>query len=70
MEMRKFALMTLRDLGVGKKSIDEMVQTESTILCQELEEMCKNGSAIVPNFRLQSQRMAANILHHIIFGFR
>ena len=70
MEMRKFALMTLRDLGVGKKSIDEMVQTESTILCQELEEMCKNGSAIVPNFRLQSQRMAANILHHIILGFR
>jgi len=69
-EMRKFALMSFRDFGVGKKSIDEMVQTEASILCDYLIRECEKGDGLVSNIKLTIQYATANVIHHIIFGYR
>lgn len=69
-EMRRFALLSLRDLGVGKKSLDEMIQTETTILCDYLESLADTRDGIMSDLKIKMQYATANIIHHILFGYR
>ena len=34
--MRRFSLTSMRDLGVGKRTVEEAIRQEAGILCQEL----------------------------------
>ena len=68
--MRRFSLQTLRDFGVGKKGIDEMIQTEASILCQHLESLAKSENGIMHDLKAKMQFATANIIHHIVFGYR
>jgi len=61
--------MSLRDLGVGKSSIDEMIQTEANIFAEYLDGCATRGEH-VSDMRFKSQQITANVIHHIIFGER
>ncbi|XP_067944231.1 cytochrome P450 2C16-like [Watersipora subatra] len=69
-EMRRFVLLTFRDLGVGKKSLDEMVQTEASILCQHLESVTSTKGGVISDLKKKMQYATANIIHHVVFGHR
>lgn len=69
-EMRKFALATLKDFGVGKKTLDECIQSECTAFSEMLEEAALSSDGVVSDLKLKTQSFAANIIHNIIFGFR
>ena len=69
-EMRKFALASFRDFGVGKVSIDEMMQAEGDSFCDYLEEVARSSSGIVSDLKRKTQLISANVIHSIIFGSR
>ena len=68
--MRKLALLTLKDLGVGKKSLDEMIQTEAEMLCRYLEDLADTKNGVMSDLKIKMQYATANVIHHIIFGYR
>ncbi|KAF6033272.1 hypothetical protein EB796_008420 [Bugula neritina] len=47
-----------------------MVQTEASILCDYLIRECEKGDGLVSNIKLTIQYATANVIHHIIFGYR
>ncbi|XP_019642652.1 PREDICTED: cytochrome P450 2U1-like [Branchiostoma belcheri] len=63
---RKFALMTLRDFGVGKRSLEGKISEEANALVQEI--LSQNGQT----FDLKSivQNAVSNIICSIVFGRR
>ncbi|KAI8513698.1 hypothetical protein Bbelb_080220 [Branchiostoma belcheri] len=63
---RKFALMTLRDFGVGKRSLEGKISEEANALVQEI--LSQNGQP----FELKSivQNAVSNIICSIAFGRR
>ncbi|KAL4235681.1 Cytochrome P450 2J2 [Mactra antiquata] len=64
--LRKYALGTMREFGVGKRSLEERIQEEARMLCQVLES--KNGQ---PNYFMNNFKMAAsNIIAGIVYGSR
>ncbi|XP_012780921.2 cytochrome P450 2C18-like isoform X3 [Ochotona princeps] len=65
-EMRRFSLMTLRNLGMGKRSIEERVQEEALCLVEELRKT--NGMPCNPTFILGAA--PCNMICSVIFQNR
>ncbi|KAK3608637.1 hypothetical protein CHS0354_042638 [Potamilus streckersoni] len=65
-KLRRFTLLTLKDFGVGKKSLEERIQDEACILADELESYGGQPRDI----RKILQRAVANIIAGIIYGSR
>ncbi|KAM5134184.1 cytochrome P450 2B1-like [Callospermophilus lateralis] len=64
--LRRFSLATMRDLGMGKRSIEERIQEEAQCLVEELRK--SKGALLDPTFLFQS--ITANIICSIVFGER
>ncbi|GAB1291754.1 Cytochrome P450 2B19 [Apodemus speciosus] len=64
--LRRFSLATMRDFGMGKRSVEERIKEEAQCLVIELKKY--KGAPLNPTFFFQS--IAANIICSIIFGER
>ncbi|XP_047384821.1 cytochrome P450 2B4-like [Sciurus carolinensis] len=64
--LRRFSLATMRDFGMGKRSIEKRIQEEAQCLVEELWK--SKGALLDPTFLFQS--ITANIICSIVFGER
>ncbi|XP_051062941.1 cytochrome P450 2B1-like [Phodopus roborovskii] len=64
--LRRFSLATMRDFGMGKRSVEERIQEEARCLVEELRKY--QGAPLDPTFLLQC--ITANIICAIVFGER
>nr|AUD09117.1 cytochrome P450 family 2 subfamily B [Neotoma stephensi] len=64
--LRRFALATMRDFGMGKRSVEERIQEEAQCLVEEFRK--SQGAPLDPTFLFQS--ITANIICSIVFGER
>lgn len=66
-KVRRFALHSMRDLGVGKKSIEEVIQDEAKTLTNIFAS--KENQPITDVKRMMTTSIS-NVIHHVVFGFR
>ncbi|XP_032747895.1 cytochrome P450 2B1-like [Rattus rattus] len=64
--LRRFSLATMRDFGMGKRSVEERIKEEAQCLVEELKKY--KGAPLDPTFYLQC--ITANIICSIVFGER
>uniref|UniRef100_A0A8C8Y4A7 Unspecific monooxygenase n=1 Tax=Panthera leo TaxID=9689 RepID=A0A8C8Y4A7_PANLE len=64
--LRRFSLATMKNFGMGKRSIEERIQEESQCVVEELRKT--QGAFQDPTFLFHS--MTANIICTIVFGTR
>ncbi|XP_004620834.2 cytochrome P450 2B11-like [Sorex araneus] len=64
--LRQFALTTMRDFGMGKRSVEERIQEEAQYLVEELRNT--KGTLQDPKFFFQAS--VANVICSIVFGER
>nr|KAF6406549.1 hypothetical protein HJG59_003589 [Molossus molossus] len=64
--LRRFSLATMRDFGMGKRSVEERIQEEAQCLVEELRK--SQGALQDPTFTCHS--ITANIICSIVFGKR
>ncbi|KAM4897110.1 CP2CN protein, partial [Sylvia borin] len=65
-EVRRFSLTTLRNFGMGKRSIEERIQEESDYLLEEIHKT--KGASFNPTFMLSCS--VSNVICSIVFGKR
>uniref|UniRef100_A0A8C0WRG4 Uncharacterized protein n=1 Tax=Castor canadensis TaxID=51338 RepID=A0A8C0WRG4_CASCN len=65
-QLRRFCITTLRDFGMGKRSIEERIQEEASFLKETLQDT--RGAYIDPTFYLS--KAVCNIISSIVFGDR
>ncbi|XP_013389518.1 cytochrome P450 2H2-like [Lingula anatina] len=65
-ELRRFTLSSLRDFGLGRKSLQEKIQDEARYLVQNIED--ENGKAFSPRVRVA--KAVSNIISFVVFGVR
>ncbi|XP_075843918.1 cytochrome P450 2B1-like [Microtus pennsylvanicus] len=64
--LRRFSLATMRDCGMGKRSVEERIKEEARCLVEELRK--SQGAPLDPTFLFQC--ITANIICSIVFGER
>ncbi|XP_004710401.1 cytochrome P450 2B4 [Echinops telfairi] len=64
--LRRFSLATMRDFGMGKRSVEERIQEEAQCLVEELRK--SQGALLDPTFLFHA--ITANIICSIVFGER
>uniref|UniRef100_F1M6Z6 Cytochrome P450 n=1 Tax=Rattus norvegicus TaxID=10116 RepID=F1M6Z6_RAT len=64
--LRRFSLVTMRNFGMGKRSVEERIKEEAQCLVEELKKY--KGALLNPTSIFQS--IAANIICSIVFGER
>uniref|UniRef100_A0A3Q1CQM3 Cytochrome P450, family 2, subfamily X, polypeptide 9 n=1 Tax=Amphiprion ocellaris TaxID=80972 RepID=A0A3Q1CQM3_AMPOC len=65
-EHRRFALMTLRNFGLGKKSMEERIHNEIQYIIKTLDESI--GTTLSP--KVMFHNVASNIICQVLFGTR
>ncbi|XP_036263919.1 cytochrome P450 2A13-like [Pipistrellus kuhlii] len=65
-QLRRFSICTMRDFGVGKRSIEERIQKEAGFLIEAFQGT--QGAFIDPTFFLS--RTVSNVISFIVFGDR
>ncbi|RLW00124.1 hypothetical protein DV515_00009025 [Chloebia gouldiae] len=65
-EIRRFALSTLRNFGMGKKSLEERVVEEAGFLCSEIKS--KEGKSF--DIHILINNAVCNMICNIVFGDR
>ncbi|XP_004479969.2 cytochrome P450 2B11-like [Dasypus novemcinctus] len=64
--LRRFSLATMRDFGMGKRTVEERIQEEAQCLVEALRE--SQGALLDPTFFFHA--ITANIICSILFGER
>lgn len=60
-------MQTMRDIGIGKKRMEEVIADEANFLCADIA--LSNGKPI-DNIRDLLGMSASNIVHYVLFGYR